>query len=166
MPSRKKKETPPIVPEEMPEPEPMEESVDVPKEPVMEDPPIEEPIGILEEPPMEEPVPEEPSMSDKPAVEPDEKPIVAEEPEPNDEDDESEDEEVESVSTCNCVDYDGQDFFCTEHETTFECPKCNCIHTEMHEWTGDIAPYRHYRCSICGFSYNRDMDTGDYVFNK
>ena len=77
--------------------------------------------------------------------------------------DEPEDDE-EPVGECTCEGYEGQNWDCTEHEALFECPKCHCIKTEMHEWTGDMPPLKHYRCGMCGLSYNRDMEDGSYVF--
>lgn len=86
------------------------------------------------------------------------------EDEPKDEmPDEPEDDE-EPVGECTCEGYEGQNWDCTEHEALFECPKCHCIKTEFNEWTGDMPPLKHYRCGMCGFSYNRNMEDGSYVF--
>lgn len=63
---------------------------------------------------------------------------------------------------CNCVDFDGQDFFCKTHEAVTLCPHCHCVKAEKL-----VNPYgvtNNYSCTICGHMYSRNMATGDYDY--
>ena len=69
-------------------------------------------------------------------------------------------EKEEEVQVCNCIDYDGQDFLCKQHTTLTECPYCHCIKSERLQHA--LNATNNYACNVCGHSYSRNMENGDY----
>ena len=63
---------------------------------------------------------------------------------------------------CSCVDYDGQDYFCTAHKAKVECPMCHSVNVERKETY--MEPMTTYRCGMCGGAYQRNMISGVYIY--
>lgn len=61
-----------------------------------------------------------------------------------------------------CIDYDGQAWNCPAHTPVDECPKCHCIKTTREHVGAVLPPFRHMTCNICGHSFNRNKETGEY----
>jgi uncharacterized C2H2 Zn-finger protein len=49
-----------------------------------------------------------------------------------------------------------------EFDKTIICPSCRCTNTEQD--IGYFDPLQGYRCTICGFAYQRNIRTGEYLY--
>lgn len=63
--------------------------------------------------------------------------------------------------SCICEGYEGQGYFCTLHKPKVECPHCHCIDTER-EIVDNMPSVKHYACNLCGTTYIRITETGEY----
>ena len=44
-----------------------------------------------------------------------------------------------------------------------ECPSCHCVGTETK--VEYMEPCQTYRCGMCGFAYQRNMISGEYIYS-
>lgn len=49
-----------------------------------------------------------------------------------------------------------------DNKKVIECPSCRCIDVEVKG--GYLDPCQEYRCGMCGFIYQVNTVTGDYIY--